>query len=80
MSDQRAWRPILYICPRTGRTVQGLLAEEAYNSVEPNKDRYEPVSCVACAETHLVNPVTGIVRGVGPRSDDRTPVPHADES
>ena len=63
MTDRRAWRPILFICPRTLHTVQGTLPEEAYKSTSESKDHYEPVSCIACLETHFVNPATGAVLG-----------------
>jgi hypothetical protein len=65
MTERQAWRPILFFCPRTGRTVQGLLAEETFNSNDSNKDRYEPVSCIACSATHFINPVTGALLGAG---------------
>jgi hypothetical protein len=68
MTYRNAQRPILYICPRTGRTVQGLLAEDASDPDEPNKDRYEPISCIACSETHFVNRKTGAVLGAGAKS------------
>jgi|GEM_PF-2076530 len=66
MPDRETWRPILFSCPWTGRTVQGLLAEETFNSTNA-KDRYEPVACNACAATHFVNPITGSVLGTGTR-------------
>lgn len=65
MSDRQTWRPILFSCPWTGRTVQGLLAEEAFSSTDSSNDRYEPVACVACSATHFVNPITSAVLGAG---------------
>jgi hypothetical protein len=65
MTDRQAWRPILFFCPRTGRTVQGLLAEEVFDSNHSREDHYEPVSCIACSGVHFINPVTSVVLGAG---------------
>lgn len=51
--------PFLYRCPNTGYRVQGFVAEE----VSDKPDSYEPVTCIACQRTHLVNPATGKVLG-----------------
>jgi len=64
MTDQqtcRACRTVLFICPRTGHTVQGFLANELFDTIEP--DRYAPISCIACSETHFVNLTTGALLG-----------------
>lgn len=45
--------PFLYRCPNTGRTVQGLTAE----------DTCEALTCLACRRLHFVNPATGKVLG-----------------
>jgi hypothetical protein len=52
--------PFLCRCPNTGRRVQGFVAEEA----SEDSETYEAVKCVACEQTHLVNPATGKVLGV----------------
>ena len=54
--------PFLYRCPNTGDNVQ------AWADDEPDDDdfTYVQVTCLACAQTHLVNPKTGNVLG----SDD----------
>jgi hypothetical protein len=65
MADRQIWRPILFSCPLTGHTVQGLLSEETFGSNSSNTDRYEPMSCIACSATHFINPVTGVVLGTG---------------
>lgn len=51
--------PFLYRCPNTGRRVQGWTADDPND----NSDRYETVTCLACAQVHLVNPSTGKVLG-----------------
>lgn len=71
MAEQRAPRVILYICPRTGRTVQALLAraeQDAHEADQPSKDRYEQVACIDCSDTHLVNLATGAVLGAGAKA------------
>lgn len=60
MPDRVRLRPALFDCPRTGQKVQGLFAEEIFNS---DNMRYEPVSCLACAGTHFINPRTGEMLG-----------------
>jgi hypothetical protein len=53
--------PFLYRCPNTGFQVQGWSADE-----EPsNSEVYESLTCLACGRSHLVNPKTGRVLGVG---------------
>jgi hypothetical protein len=54
--------PFLYRCPNTGRQVQALAADDPTDG----DDTYQPVTCLACAGLHLVNPKTGKVAG----SDD----------
>jgi hypothetical protein len=49
----------LYRCPTTSKTVQGFIAEDV--SDDPNA--YETVTCLACRQVHLVNPMTGKVLG-----------------
>ena len=55
--------PILYRCPNTGFRVQGYTADE---TTPRDRDAYEPVTCLACRQVHLVNPKTGEVLGVPP--------------
>lgn len=50
----------VYRCPTTGLRVQGWVAD---GSTERDDDRYEAVTCDACAREHLVNPKTGKVLG-----------------
>jgi hypothetical protein len=57
--------PFLFRCPITGSEVQGFLAEETA-SEDPNS--FEPVTCLACGQIHLVNLKTG--KTVGERSED----------
>jgi hypothetical protein len=66
-TDRETWRPILFFCPRTGRTVQGLLAEEVFNPNGSSDDHYEPVSCIACSGVHFINPITKLILGAGTR-------------
>ncbi len=47
--------PFLYRCPNTGQTVQSFTAEEIPS------DAYESMRCLACLQTHFVNPTTGKV-------------------
>ena len=51
--------PFLFSCPTTGQTVQGFTAEEVLD------DAYESLTCLACRQTHFVNPTTGKVLGQG---------------
>jgi hypothetical protein len=61
MTDQRRWRPVLFDCPRTGQTVQGLVAEEAFNEGD---SRLEMVHCPACSENHFIDPSRGRSSGI----------------
>jgi hypothetical protein len=54
----------LYRCPTTGLNVQEWFADEVGDDEETT---YETVTCLACAQVHLVNRSTGKVLG----SDDR---------
>ena len=47
---------ILYRCPNTGFRVQGYTENE---TIPRDHDAYEPVTCLACKQVHLVNPKTG---------------------
>ena len=49
----------LYRCPNTAQTVQGWSAEE----MTDEDISYQPVACLACAQTHLINLKTGKVLG-----------------
>lgn len=53
----------LFRCPNTGLKVQGWVAEAPPAASD---ETYEAVTCTACVQVHLVNPVTGRVLG----SDD----------
>lgn len=57
--------PFLFRCPITGSEVQGFLAQET-PSEDPNS--FEPVTCLACGQVHLVNFKTGKV--LDERSED----------
>jgi hypothetical protein len=52
MTDRQRWRPVLFDCPRTGQKVQGLVAEEAFDS---GNSSYEMVNCLACSENHFID-------------------------
>jgi hypothetical protein len=60
MTDRHAWRPLLFECPRTGSKVQAIIHEDAARFDDTS---YETVSCPACASTHFVNALTGMVLG-----------------
>ena len=47
----------MYRCPNTGQTVQGSTAEET------PEDAYEAITCLACRQSHFVNPTLGKVLG-----------------
>jgi hypothetical protein len=55
-----AMPPFLFRCPFTGFRVQGFAVEQT-SSDDP--DSYEPVSCLACGQVHLVNLETGKTLG-----------------
>jgi len=55
--------PFLFRCPITGSEVQGFVAEET-PSRDP--DAYEPVTCLSCGRTHLVNLKSGKTAGDDP--------------
>jgi len=48
---------VLYHCPNTRFRVQGYTAEE----IPADHERYEPLTCLACKEVHVVNLKTGEV-------------------
>ena len=50
----------IYRCPRTGRNVQGWFADDVSGDED---ETYEAVTCLACAQMHLVNRSTGRVLG-----------------
>jgi hypothetical protein len=50
----------LYRCPIVGMKVQGWRADDPS---ETNTERFQSVTCLACAQVHLVNPRTGKVLG-----------------
>ena len=50
--------PVLYRCPNTGFRVQGYTLNE---SIPPDHDSNESVTCLACKQAHLVNFKTGKV-------------------
>jgi hypothetical protein len=52
--------PFLYRCPNTGLKVQGWIADEP---ADDDAETYESITCLACAQVHLVNPTTGRVIG-----------------
>jgi hypothetical protein len=51
---------ILFRCPITGSHVQGWIAEDVSDADE---NIYEPVTCLACQQVHLVNSKTEKVLG-----------------
>jgi hypothetical protein len=50
--------PFLYRCPNTGDNVQAWRADDPEDD-----DLHVQVTCLACAQAHLVNPKTGKVLG-----------------
>ncbi len=50
----------LYRCPSTGQRVQGWVADDP----SENEDAYQSLTCLACTQTHMVNPKTGKVLGM----------------
>jgi hypothetical protein len=51
--------PFLYRCPNTGDNVQAWAADDP----EDDDLTYVQVTCLACAQAHLVNPKSGRVLG-----------------
>jgi hypothetical protein len=51
---------LFFLCPITGDRVQGWFAD---NGPENGGETYEGVTCLACAQVHMVNPRTGNVLG-----------------
>jgi len=49
----------IFGCSRTGMNVQVWLPDEAPTDRADSTDRYEAVTCPACARIHLVNATTG---------------------
>ena len=49
----------IYRCPTTGLSIQGWVADDA--DIRANDESYRPVPCLACRQTHLVNPSSGKV-------------------
>ena len=49
----------IYRCPTTGLRIQGWVADDA--DPRANDESYQPVTCLACRQTHLVNPSSGKV-------------------
>ena len=49
--------PFLYRCPNTRQAVQGFVAEEVPDNA------YQAITCLACRQSHFVNPTTGKVLG-----------------
>jgi hypothetical protein len=50
----------IYHCTRTGMNVQVVMSE--VTASDPT-DRYEAITCPACARLHLVNKTTGKILG-----------------
>ena len=50
----------LFTCPTTSIRVQGWIADEVS---EDGGDAYEPLTCLACRQVHMINPRTGKVLG-----------------
>ncbi len=51
--------PFLYRCPNTSDNVQAWVADDP----EDEDLTYVQVTCLACAQAHLVNPKSGKVLG-----------------
>ena len=52
-------RLFLYRCPNTGYRIQGFITEDTSDDSED----YQPITCLACQQVHLVEPKTGKVLG-----------------
>jgi len=50
---------VLFKCPITGFRVQGWIAEE----ISDDDENYVSVECLACKQSHMVNPGTGKALG-----------------
>jgi len=46
----------IYRCPTIGLNVQGWVADGG--DTQTKDDAYQPLTCLACRRTHLVNPIT----------------------
>jgi hypothetical protein len=55
-----AMKPVLFRCITTGAMVQHMIAADADPA---NHDRYDSVTCAACASLHLINRATGKALG-----------------
>ncbi len=49
---------LIYRCPATGLNVQGWIADDGSAD---DAETYRTLRCLACRQTHLVNPSTGKV-------------------
>jgi hypothetical protein len=49
----------IFLCPTMGVRVQGWFSDDG----SENGDTYEAVTCLACAQVHIVNPRSGKVLG-----------------
>ena len=49
-------RPFIYRCPNTGYVVQAHADDVTANEASQT---YHAASCIACGDTHLVDPATG---------------------
>jgi hypothetical protein len=61
--------PFLYRCPNTGDNVQAWAADDP----EDDEMTYVQVTCLACAQAHLVDPKSGRVIGGGRGVDAEGP-------
>ena len=52
---------LIYRCPTTGMNVQGWFADEV--AAKADEHAFFSTPCAACAQIHLVSPVTGKVVG-----------------
>jgi hypothetical protein len=53
----------IYRCPNTTLKIQGWVADDMDSRT--NDESYQAVTCLACRQTHLVNPATGKVLSAG---------------
>lgn len=65
--------PFLYRCPNTGDNVQAWAADDH----EDDEMTYVQVTCLACAQVHLVNPKSGKVLGSSLDASGLGPSPRA---
>jgi hypothetical protein len=57
----------IFRCPTTGLLVQALYTDDADGAAANDGECYETITCSACKQIHLVNPITGRTLGTPKR-------------